>query len=139
MKKYQNKQSAVIEGWIILLGLWIGTFALSLTQAAIRDDFKIFVYDPGQLGWQFTCILFSVYGLMPALARILDAQWFRWLNVVLLAVSALITVAHRLKHIVTGMAIDLSLSVEIVICIVSLLTLVHALHWAKAGAANNAV
>ena len=127
-------QSLVAQCWTTQLLLLIGLLVLSLLMAAIRDDFNLFLYDPGAGGWRAFCVLLPLFGLMAVLARLGEARWLRWMHAVLLGATLLVPLGHQGRHFAEGRAPDLSLLVEVVMVIVALIGAASGAKWARAAA-----
>lgn len=125
-------QATLAQCWNSQLLLSLGLLSLAFMQAAIKDDFSIFMVDPGEIGWRHFCVVIPLYAVMPVLVRLYDGTWFRWLNVPLLLLTAYLPIAHQTKHILEGKLPDLAVTVEIGIVSVGILGAVLAVRWASA-------
>lgn len=126
-------QAALAQCWTSQLLLTLGLYSLAFLQAAIKDDLSLFLHDPGEAGWRSLCILIPLYAGMPVLVRLYGSVWFRWLNALLLLLTALVPVAHQTRHILEGKMPDLALTLEAVILSLGILGAVLAVRWARSS------
>jgi hypothetical protein len=130
-------QALVAQCWTSQLLLLIALLVLSLLMAAIRDDFTVFLYDPGASGWRVFCVVMPLFGLMAVLARLGDARWLRWTHAVLLGATLLLPLGHQARHFAEGKPPDLSVLVEVVMVIVALIGARAGVQWARSLAASS--
>ena len=126
-------RAAVAQCWTTQLLLVFGLLVLALVDAAIRDDFVVFLYDPGTPGWRFFCVAVPLYAAMPMLVRLSERRWFRWLNTVLLGLTALLPIAHQAKHLSQGKPLDVSVTGDVTMLLMALLGVAVAQQWARSG------
>lgn len=126
-------QALVAQCWTTQLLLFVALLVLSLLMAAIRDDFNVFLYDPGATGWRAFCVLLPLFGLMSVLARMGDARWQRWAHATLLGATLLLPLGHQAKHFGEGRAPDLSVLVEVAMVIVALIGATTGVKWARSA------
>ncbi|SFU36687.1 hypothetical protein [Pseudoduganella namucuonensis] len=126
-----RQQAAVAQCWTTQLLLLLGVLVLGFLQAAIKDDFSIFLHDPGDAGWNAIIILISFYAVMSVLVRVYDGTWFRWLNVPLLLTTLLFPVRHQTKHIMEGQMPNQAVALEVLIVLIAILGTVLAVRWAR--------
>ena len=126
-----KRQAAVAQCWTTQLLLLLGVLVLSFLQAAIKDDFSIFLYEPGEAGWNASINLISFYAAMSVLARVYDSTWFRWLNVPLLLSTLVFPVRHQTKHIMDGQMPNQAVALEVLIVLIAILGAVLAVRWAR--------
>ena len=127
-------QALVAQCWTTQLLLLVALLVLSLLMAAIRDDFNLFLYDPGAAGWRAFCVLLPLFGLMGLLARLGDARWQRWAHAALLGATLLLPLGHQARHYGEGRPPDLSVLVEVVMLIVAVIGARAGVQWARSPA-----
>ena len=126
-------RAVVAQCWTSQLLLLLGMLVLSLLQSAIKDDFGVFLIDPGEPGWRAFCVLVAAYAVMPVATRIFASPWFRWLNAGLLTLTLLVPVGHQLKHFLEGKPPDISLAPELAMVAVALVGGWAAVRWARSA------
>ena len=126
--------AVVAQCWAIQLALTIGLLTLSLLMAAIRDDFTLFLHDPGVPGWRLFCALMPLYGLMSVAALAWRQRPLRWLYALLLGASAAVPVLHQFRHWTEGKPPDASVAVEAAMVAVALVGTTASVRWARRGA-----
>jgi hypothetical protein len=124
-------QALVAQCWTSQQLLLIALLVLSLVTAAIRDDFTLFLYDPGATGWRALCVLLPLFCLMAVLARVGEARWLRWTHAALLGATLLLPLGHQVRHFREGRAPDLSMLVEVVMVIVAVIGARAGAQWAR--------
>lgn len=99
MKNAQDKYRDAIQlGWVNALQLVVIMFLVSVTRAAIANDFKGFGKDPGNTGLDIMIVIFAIYALLPVLVRMFDGRIFRWFMVGAGVFFLLMFIAHQLTH-----------------------------------------
>lgn len=131
LQVHDNPRAANAQCWTTQLLLLLSFIVLALLDAAVRDDFTSFLFDPGTPGWRFLCGLVPVYALMPVLVRTCEGRWFRWLNTALSGLTLLFPISHQIRHISQGKPWDVSVAVEFAMVFVTLLGTWTALRWAR--------
>lgn len=129
-------QSVVAQCWTTQLLLLLALLVLALLDAAIRDDFNLFLYDPGAGGWRAFCVVLPLFGLMAVLARLGEARWQRWAHAALLGATLLLPLGHQARHLNEGRLPDLSVMVEVVMVVVALLGAGAGVKWARSAASS---
>ena len=124
-------RAAVAQCWTTQCLLLLTMGVLAFLSAAIKDDFRIFLVDPGEPGWRMFCFVLPLYALMPWLVRLLDHAAFRWTTAVLLLLSGLLPIAHQAKHISQGQMPDFAVVAEAAMVLCGLAGSLLALRWAR--------
>lgn len=124
------------QSWNTQLLLTFGLIVLSLLDAAVRDDFVAFLYDPGTPGWRMFCVLVPLYASMPMLIHLYEHRGFRWLNAVMLAMTGILPISHQVKHLSQGRPLDVSVTGDITMLLMAVLGAAMAVRWARSAAAR---
>lgn len=124
-------RAAVAQCWNTQCLLLLSLGMLSLASAAIKDDFRVFLYDPGEPGWRVFCFVLPLFAVMPWLVRLAEHVAFRWFTAVLLLLSGLMPIAHQAKHLSRGQMPDLSLVVEVLMVLCGCGGSLLAWRWAR--------
>jgi hypothetical protein len=126
-----DARAAVTQCWNTQCLLLLSQGLLMLVSAAVKDDFRSFLADPGEPGWRLFCFVLPVYAVMPWLVRLVDRRAFRWFAAVMLLLSGLMPVAHQAKHISQGQMPDVAVVVEVAMVLCGLAGSLLAARWAR--------
>jgi hypothetical protein len=126
-------QSIVVQGWTVMLILYLGMLVATIGYAAIQDDLAPLAIHPGLSEAGTASIIVFIYALMTMAVRLIDHGWFRWFNAGLLTLVTLHEIAHQAGHVMNGASIGLLGMIEFGHHVIGLLTVVMAVRWARHG------